>query len=113
MILHSLRANQLASSNSFDESARLCLKHCSLGLTRREFLKVGGMAAAAMTIAVPLGGAAEVVSPVLGKLSEYMSRAGDQALPAEAMDATKQHILDTIAAMVSGAALPPGRVGLH
>ena len=71
------------------------------------------MAAAAMNIAVPLGGAAEVVSPALGKLSEYMSRAGDQALPAEVMDATKQHILDTVAAMVSGAALPPGRVGLR
>src|SRR5438874_2038589 len=115
MILHSLRrqANQVASSNSFDESARLCLEHCSLGLTRREFLKVGGMAAAAMTIAVPLGGAAEVISPVLGKLSEYMSHAGDQALPAEVMEATKQHILDTVAAMISGAALPPGRVGLH
>jgi len=43
-------------------------------------------------------------------LSSYMSKAGDQTLPDDAVEKTKHHILDTIAAMFSGADLPPGRV---
>lgn len=42
-----------------------------------------------------------------------MSEAARRALPDEAVEKTKHHILDTFAAMVSGSELPPGRVGLN
>lgn len=45
-------------------------------------------------------------------LSRYMATAGDRALPPEVAAEAAHHILDTIAAMVSGAQLPPGRVAL-
>jgi len=47
------------------------------------------------------------------RLSAYMSEAGSRALPAEVVEKTKQHILDTLAAMVSGSELPPGRTALQ
>jgi hypothetical protein len=52
------------------------------------------------------------VSQVMTTLSTYMSGAADRALPAEVIEATKHHILDTFAAMISGADLPPGRIAL-
>jgi 2-methylcitrate dehydratase PrpD len=42
-----------------------------------------------------------------------MSEAGNRALPEEALEKTKQHILDTFAAMISGAGLPPGRMAMQ
>src|SRR5262249_35572169 len=38
--------------------------------------------------------------------------AAARPLPADVLEKTKHHVLDTFAAMVSGAALPPGRVAL-
>ena len=38
-----------------------------------------------------------------------MSEAGTRSLPDEVIEKTKQHVLDTVAAMVSGSVLPPGR----
>ncbi len=46
-------------------------------------------------------------------LSEYMGAAAGRALPAEAAEHAKHHILDTFAAMVSGSELPPGQAALH
>jgi 2-methylcitrate dehydratase PrpD len=46
-------------------------------------------------------------------LSVYMSEAANRALPDEAAEKTKQHILDTLAAMISGSELPPGRTALQ
>jgi 2-methylcitrate dehydratase PrpD len=43
------------------------------------------------------------------QLSDYMSAARDRALPDEVIEKTKQHVLDTFAAMVSGSQLPPGQ----
>ena len=48
-------------------------------------------------------------SPMMSALSTYMSAAGDRALPPEAAIEAKHHLLDTLAAMISGAALPPGQ----
>src|SRR5712691_4805726 len=59
-----------------------------------------------------LGGAAQPVSPVTTRLSGYMSEAASRALPDEVVEKTKHHILDTFAAMISGAELAPGRVGI-
>ena len=52
------------------------------------------------------------ITPVTLKLSTYMSEAKDRELPGEVVEKTKQHILDTIAAMVSGSELPPGHQAL-
>jgi 2-methylcitrate dehydratase PrpD len=47
------------------------------------------------------------------RLSAYMSEAAFRALPPEVVEKTKQHILDTLAAMISGSELPPGRAALQ
>jgi 2-methylcitrate dehydratase PrpD len=47
------------------------------------------------------------------RLSTYMSEAATRALPPEVVEKTKRHILDTIAAMISGANLPPGRAAIQ
>jgi 2-methylcitrate dehydratase PrpD len=46
------------------------------------------------------------------RLSRYMADAPRQRLPKNVEEKTKHHILDTIAAMVSGARLLPGRKGI-
>ena len=51
----------------------------------------------------------KTISPVMRKLSEYIARASRQPLPANVTERAKHHLLDTIAAMVSGAPLLPGR----
>jgi len=42
-----------------------------------------------------------------------MGEAGSRALPGEAIENTKQHILDTLAAMVSGSELAPGQFAIR
>jgi 2-methylcitrate dehydratase PrpD len=53
------------------------------------------------------------VSPMMMRLSAYMAEARRQALPAEVSEKAKHHILDTVAAMISGSELPPGRAALR
>lgn len=48
------------------------------------------------------------ISPVMHELATYVSRAGKKPLPKPVVEKTKHHVLDTIAAMVSGSKLPPG-----
>ena len=77
-------------------------------LSRRSLLQRAGWTVAAA--AFPSGVfAAESVSPVMAKLSAYMSEAGGRALPDEVVEKAKHHILDTFAAMISGSDLPPAR----
>jgi 2-methylcitrate dehydratase PrpD len=78
-------------------------------MTRRSF----AAAAAASIIALPLRAAAASISPAMKRLSSYMTEAGTGPLPPEALEKTKQHILDTFAAMVSGAELAPGRFAIN
>jgi len=47
------------------------------------------------------------------KLSTYIAEARNRALPDLVVEETKHHILDTIAAMVSGSELPPGRKAIE
>ena len=54
----------------------------------------------------------DAISPVMRRLSAYISEAGKKALPARVVERTKHHVLDTIAAMVSGSRLLPGRKGI-
>jgi 2-methylcitrate dehydratase PrpD len=52
------------------------------------------------------------ISPLMKKLSGYIAGATRKSPPKEVVEVTKHHILDTLAAMVSGAKLLPGRVTL-
>jgi 2-methylcitrate dehydratase PrpD len=71
-------------------------------------------AAAASVAAMPRAlRAAEEISPVMARLSSYMSEAAGRALPDQVVQETKYHILDTLAAMVSGSELPPGQRALR
>ena len=82
-------------------------------MTRRGVLQTMGAGAAAVVLPFRATGAGPVViSPVTTKLAAYMSEAREKALPAEIVDHAKYHILDTLAAMISGADLPPGRIAL-
>jgi 2-methylcitrate dehydratase PrpD len=47
------------------------------------------------------------------RLSTYMSEARGRALPPDVLEKSKQHILDTFAAMISGAELAPGRAAIQ
>ncbi len=75
-------------------------------VTRRGFLAGAVGAIASLRAADP-------PSPVMTRLSAYMSAAQSGELPAEVIEKTKQMILDTLAAMISGTALPPGRVAIQ
>jgi 2-methylcitrate dehydratase PrpD len=50
---------------------------------------------------------------IMQKLTSYMGDAGERPLPDHVEEVTKQHILDTIAAMISGVHLPPAQVALR
>lgn len=49
---------------------------------------------------------------ITARLSTYMSDAADRELPPDVVEKAKQHILDTVAAMVSGSKLPPAETAL-
>ncbi|HXV79499.1 MAG TPA: MmgE/PrpD family protein [Candidatus Binatia bacterium] len=49
------------------------------------------------------------ISPVMRRLSRYIAAARRRPLPAAVVEKTKHHILDTIAAIVSGSRLGPGK----
>jgi 2-methylcitrate dehydratase PrpD len=76
--------------------------------TRRNLLK----SAAVLALPWRVARAANPPSTVILKLGNYMAAAAGRTLPDEVIEKTKHHILDTLAAMVSGAELPPGRVAL-
>jgi 2-methylcitrate dehydratase PrpD len=91
-------------------------------LTRRGLLEFAGLAvaAAAFSPSGPLMATSPLrrssqqkTSSIMETLSAYMSEAGGRALPDEVAEKTKEHILDTLAAMISGSELPPGRTALQ
>ena len=91
-------------------------------LTRRELFEFAGLVIAtaafpfetSLRAASPLGGSSQQkTSPIMETLSAYMSEARGRALPDEVAEKTKQHILDTLAAMISGSELHPGRTALQ
>jgi len=54
----------------------------------------------------------EEISAPTRALSAYIARAPKLRLPAEVAEKARHHILDTVASMVSGARLPPGRAAI-
>jgi 2-methylcitrate dehydratase PrpD len=81
-------------------------------LSRRDWVQRTLWTLAAAAVPGPARSAADDVSPVMLKLSSYMSEARNSALPDKVQQETKHHILDTFAAMISGSQLPPGRMAL-
>ncbi len=53
------------------------------------------------------------VSEVMRALSRYISSALERELPPEVREKGKHHLLDTLAAMVSGSRLPPGEAAIR
>ena len=47
--------------------------------------------------------------PVMTALSAYMAAAATRVLPADVTELAKHHLLDTLAAIISGSELPPGQ----
>src|SRR5881397_1091545 len=87
-------------------------------LSRRHLLKL----AAALPVTAGVGelslrprpaSAAPATSNLMSMLSTYMSEAASRKLPEEIVEKTKQVILDTVAAMISGAELPPGKFAIQ
>ena len=93
------------------------------GVTRRRVLEgAGGAVAAAFAGGRPIaagmpleaepggqaGSRASAGADVTGRLARYMLAAPGRTLPPPVVRDAKQRILDTLAAMISGAVLPPG-----
>jgi 2-methylcitrate dehydratase PrpD len=72
-------------------------------------LRQGALALGAA--AIPFAARADV-GPVMAALSDYMASARDRTLPPPIVEHAAHHVLDTIAAMISGAELPPGKAAL-
>src|SRR6266852_4749991 len=90
-------------------------------LTRRNLFELAGLAIATAALPPQLfsanssGNAAKSTpagGSIIARLGTYMSEASARALPDEVIEKTKQHILDTLSAMISGTALHPGRAAL-
>ena len=109
---------------SVETEARLKTRATNHGgtITRRKLVELAGIAA--VTAALPshaamaepsAGQAKSAANPgaVMAQLSTYMSGASGRALPEEVIEKAKQHVLDTLAAMISGSNLPPGRAALR
>jgi 2-methylcitrate dehydratase PrpD len=99
-----------------DREANLRLSGGGTNLTRRDLVQRATWVIAAAALPGGVESAAEDVSsdvsPMMLKLSTYMSEARNVALPEKVLQETKHHILDTFAAMISGSELPPGRMAL-
>src|SRR5882724_9457709 len=80
--------------------------------TRRDVLQ-GVSATAATALSSGRATSAQPVGPIMATLSTYMRDARERALPAEVIEKAKHHILDTLAAMISGADLAPGRAAIN
>jgi 2-methylcitrate dehydratase PrpD len=52
------------------------------------------------------------ISPLMREVSAYVAGALRRPLPAPVVEKTKHHILDTLAAMISGSHLAPGRMAI-
>jgi hypothetical protein len=88
------------------------LSHSRAHLTSRGLI-AGGLGFTAASFLNNTKAGAEDASPVMTKLSAYMSEARGRAIPAKVVEETKYHVLDTLAAMISGSELPPGRQALQ
>jgi len=105
-----------------DAGKNSCKTKGRLMVTRRRLLKLGGMSTILAAVPPGLAKAASffhsdetprAVSLIMQQLSTYMGSAGDRPLPDGVIEKTKEHIVDTFAAMISGSGLPPGRAAIE
>jgi 2-methylcitrate dehydratase PrpD len=101
-------------------------------LTRRGLLQNASLAIAAAAMApksaaaaasrgmekkarprMPVAAQTQEISSTMDRLSAYMSGARTRSLPEPVLERAEHHTLDTIAAMISGAELPPGRAAIQ
>ena len=68
-----------------------------------------GLAATALGLGLPARVVAQAPGPIMETLSAYMSTTATRALPDDVAEHAKHHLLDSLAAMVSGSELPPGQ----
>jgi 2-methylcitrate dehydratase PrpD len=81
---------------------------------RRQVLGVTAMTAVGFALS-PVRSFAQTSGPgpMMNTLSAYMAAAGTRALPSEASEQAKHHLLDSLASMISGSELPPGQAALR
>ena len=85
-------------------------------MRRRDLLKTAGGAMAFSMLPAKFAWAQPkpaAISPLMTTLSTYMAEAGTRPLPDAVIEKTKQMILDTLAAAISGAQLPPGKFAIN
>jgi len=83
-------------------------------MNRRSVLRLTALAATGVTLSqTRMAAQASGAGPEMSELSAYMSAAGTRALPAEAAEHAKHHLLDTLASMISGSQLLPGEAALR
>src|SRR6266566_6304105 len=101
------RKREAAMSNEADQTRRWLIHASGAAI-------LSGAAPAFSAQAAPAPGArtdAETISPATITLADYVAKTLDRELPAEVIARTKLHVLDTLAAMVSGSRLKPGELG--
>jgi 2-methylcitrate dehydratase PrpD len=81
-------------------------------MQRRTMLGFGAGAALGFA-AAPAAAQGGAVSPVMATLSAYMADAGTRPLPPEVAEQAKHHLLDTLASIISGSQLAPGRAAAN
>jgi 2-methylcitrate dehydratase PrpD len=82
-------------------------------MNRRDLLKLAAVAPITSSFKLQeTVGSKKQASELMAKLSTYMGEAGTRKLPEEIVEKTKQAVLDTVTAMISGAELPPGQFAI-
>lgn len=104
-----MKSKRRNASDSPDTNRRSLLKLAGLAAISQRFPALGHSGNLRAGADRRLGDA----NSVMNVLSTYMSKAGERSLPEEVAEKTKQHILDTLAAMISGANLLPGQRALQ
>src|ERR1041384_8656154 len=89
------------------------------GVPRRRVLESGAGLLAAAAAPVRLKAAQREPEPAVrsadlaGRVARYMAAARQQALPPDVLRETRHRVLDTVAAMISGAKLKPGEMAIR
>ena len=78
-------------------------------MSRRDLLFCAG----GLLSATAVRAQAPAVGPTMTRLSTFMAAAATANLPPDVVEKTKHMILDTLAAMISGSELPPGRFAIN
>jgi hypothetical protein len=102
--------NVTSRRSTFQTNAQQVSARCTVP-TRRGVLR--GASVAALAAIVSQVRAAQPVGPVMAQLSAYMAAARERELPATVVEKAKHHILDTVAAMISGSPLAPGEAAIR